>query len=137
VSIGLWGAIAYYFFAVLGQVDWAVVISRDLRPSLLIAALGIAITSRFLLPVIWTTVLSALEGRTMSVLVLVWPYAVSWIGRYLPGKIGLIATRILAAERYGYSKVSAVVSGGFEVVLQVNTFARQVPGHVRNVRRRR
>lgn len=119
LSIGVWGAIAYYFFAVLGQIDWDVVVSRDLRWSLVIAALVTGIISRFFLPVIRTILLSALEGKTMSVAVLMWPYAVSWIGRYLPGKIGLIGTRLLAADRYGYSKVGAVLSGGVEVVLQV------------------
>jgi hypothetical protein len=119
VALALWGAIAYYFVAVLRHVDWQLVTSRRVHVPLAIAVLVIGVGSRFLLPVIWTMALSALEGKPMRVRVLLWPYAESWLGRYLPGKIGLIGTRILAAERYGYSKVNAIISGGVEVILQL------------------
>jgi hypothetical protein len=119
VSLALWGAIAYYFAAVLRQVDWQVVTSRRVHVPFAIAVLVIGTGSRFLLPVIWTMALSGLEGKPMRVRVLLWPYAESWLGRYLPGKVGLIGTRILAAERYGYSKVNAIISGGVEIILQL------------------
>jgi glycosyltransferase 2 family protein len=119
VSIVLWAAIAYYFFAVLRHVDWHVVAAQRVNPTLALVVVVIGVTSRFLLPVIWTMALSALEGKAMRVRVLLWPYAQSWMGRYLPGKVGLIGTRLLAAEQYGYSKLNALISGGFEVVLQL------------------
>lgn len=119
MSIGLWGAIAYYFLRILGRVDWHAVTSLTFQTGAAIAALVIGVSSRFLLPVVWTLALSALEGKAMSVRTLIWPYAVSWMGRYVPGKVGLIGARILAAERYGYSKVSAIISAGLEVVLQL------------------
>ena len=119
VSIALWGAIAYYFLAAFRQVDWNVVTTLTLSPVPAIAAVVIGVGSRFLLPLIWTMALSALEGRAMSVRTLIWPYAVSWMGRYIPGKVGMLGARMLAAERYGYSKVSVIISAGMEVVLQL------------------
>ena len=72
VALALWTAIAYYFIAVLRHVDWQVVTSRRLHVPLAIAVLVIGVGSRFLLPVIWTMALSALEGKPMRVRVL-WP----------------------------------------------------------------
>jgi glycosyltransferase 2 family protein len=119
VSFVLWAAIAYYFFAVLRQVDWRVVAAQRVNPTLALVVVMVGVSSRFLLPVLWAIALSALEGKAMPFRVLLWPYAQSWMGRYLPGKVGLIGTRILAAEQYGYSKMNALISGGFEVVLQL------------------
>jgi hypothetical protein len=118
-SIALWTVVAYYFLKVFNQVDWLIVISRPVHAMPAVFVLVIGVGSRFVLPLIWTTALSALEEKPMQVRVLLWPYAVSWISRYIPGQVGLIGARLLAAERYGYSKFNAIISGGFEVVLQL------------------
>lgn len=119
VSIALWIAIVYFFVFVLRQVDWHAVASRHLELRLAVLVLVIGTANRFLLPVVWATVLSSLEGKRMPVGALLWPYAESWMARYLPGKVAFIGTRVLAADRYGYSKVNAIISGGVEVVMQV------------------
>jgi glycosyltransferase 2 family protein len=119
VSLVLWAAIAYFFVVVLRQVDWRAVVSHHIDVSLALLVLVMGTANRFLLPVVWTLVLSSLEGKPMHMRVLLWPYAESWMARYLPGKVAFIGTRVLAAERYGYSRVNAIISGGVEVVLQV------------------
>jgi uncharacterized membrane protein YbhN (UPF0104 family) len=119
VSLVLWAAIAYFFVVVLRQVDWRAVVSHHINVSLALLVLVAGTANRFLLPVVWTLVLSSLEGKPMQMRVLLWPYAESWMARYLPGKVAFIGTRVLAAERYGYSRVNAIISGGVEVVLQV------------------
>jgi hypothetical protein len=119
VSLVLWIAIAYFFVVVLRQVDWRAVLSHRLNLSLALLVLVAGTANRFLLPTVWTMALSSLEGKPMQTRVLLWPYAESWMARYLPGKVAFIGTRVLAAERYGYSRVNAIISGGVEVVLQV------------------
>jgi uncharacterized membrane protein YbhN (UPF0104 family) len=84
-----------------------------------VLVLAIGTVNRFFLPAVWTMVLSSLEGRPLQMNLLLWPYAESWIARYLPGKVAYIGTRVLAAEQYGYSRVNAIISSGVEVVLQV------------------
>src|SRR5712691_5052131 len=106
VSLLLWGTILYFFVAVLRRVDWHAVAAQHVDPLLAVSVLIIGTASRFLLPVIWTIALSSLEGKPMRMRQLLWPYAESWVARYLPGKVGLIGTRVLAAERYGYSGVN-------------------------------
>src|SRR6476659_5730681 len=119
VSVALWIAIVYFFVLVLRQVDWHAVASHRLNVPLALLVLVIGTASRFLLPVVWATVLSSLEGKPMRPRVLLWPYAESWMARYLPGKVAFIGTRVLAANRYGYSMVNAIISGGVEVVMQI------------------
>jgi hypothetical protein len=119
VSVALWIAIVYFFVLVLRQVDWHAVASHRLNVPLALLVLAIGTASRFLLPVVWATVLSSLEGKPMRPRVLLWPYAESWMARYLPGKVAFIGTRVLAANRYGYSMVNAIISGGVEVVMQI------------------
>jgi glycosyltransferase 2 family protein len=119
VSLVLWLAIAYFFAVVLRQVDWHAVGSHRLNMPLALLVLALGTANRFFLPLVWTMVLSSLEGKPLRIRVLLWPYAESWMARYLPGKVAFIGTRVLAAERYGYSKVNAIISGGVEVVLQV------------------
>ncbi|HEX7794622.1 MAG TPA: lysylphosphatidylglycerol synthase domain-containing protein [Vicinamibacterales bacterium] len=119
VSVALWIAIVYFFVLVLRQVDWHAVASHRLNVPLGLLVLVIGTASRFLLPVVWATVLSSLEGKPMRSRVLLWPYAESWMARYLPGKVAFIGTRVLAANRYGYSRVNAIISGGVEVVMQI------------------
>ena len=119
VSLALWVAIAYFFAVVLRQVDWHSVASHRLNIPLALLVLGLGTANRFCLPMVWTMVLSSLEGKPLQMRILLWPYAESWMARYLPGKVAYIGTRVLAAERYGYSRVNAIISGGVEVVLQV------------------
>jgi hypothetical protein len=119
ITLALWLAIAYFFAVVLRQVDWRAVGSHRLNLPLALLVLVLGTANRFFLPVVWTMVLSSLEGRPLRIRALIWPYAESWMARYLPGKVAFIGTRVLAAEQYGYSRVNAIISGGVEVVLQV------------------
>jgi glycosyltransferase 2 family protein len=119
VSLLLWLAIAYFFALVLRQVDWSAVRSHHLNVPLALLVIVIGTANRFCLPAVWATVLSSLEGHSLPVRALLWPYAESWMARYLPGKVAFIGTRLLAAEQYGYSRVNAIISGAVEVVLQV------------------
>ena len=119
VTLVLWLAIAYFFAVVLRQVDWRAVASHRLNLPLALLVLALGTANRFFLPAVWTMVLSSLEGKPLRVRALLWPYAESWMARYLPGKVAFIGTRVLAAEQYGYSRVNAIISGGVEVVLQV------------------
>ena len=119
VSLVLWLAIAYFFAVVLRQVDWRAVASHRLNMPLALLVLALGTANRFFLPAVWTMVLSSLQGKPLRIRTLLWPYAESWMARYLPGKVAFIGTRVLAADQYGYSKVNAMVSGGVEVVLQV------------------
>lgn len=116
---GLWGTVAFFFLRSLRGLDWALVASVGINLPLATAALLLGVASRFLLPITWTIALSALENRRMRIGRLLWPYGVSWISRYVPGKLGLIGTRIVMAEHYGYGAASAVVSTGIEIVLQL------------------
>jgi hypothetical protein len=119
VTIALWIAIVYFFVLVLRQVDWHAVASHHLNVRLALLVVAIGTANRFFLPVVWSTVLSSLEGKRMRPGVLLWPYAESWMARYLPGKVAFIGTRVLAADRYGYSRVNAIISGAVEVVMQI------------------
>jgi hypothetical protein len=113
VSLVLWIAIAYFFVVVLRQVDRRAVLSHRLNLSLALLVLLAGTANRFLLPVVWTMVLSSLEGKPMQTRVLLWPYAESWMARYLPGKVGFIGTRA-GGRADGYSRVNAIISGGVE-----------------------
>jgi glycosyltransferase 2 family protein len=119
VTVVLWMAIGYFLLIVFRQVDWRAVASHRLNLPLAVLVLAMGTGNRFFLPLVWTIALSSLEGRRLRPRQLLWPYAESWMARYLPGKVAFIGTRVLAAERYGYSAVNAVISGGVEVVLQV------------------
>jgi hypothetical protein len=119
VALVLWLAIAYFFAVVLRQLDWRVVGSHRLNLPLALLVIVLGTANRFFLPAVWTLVLSSLEGKPLRIRALLWPYAESWMARYLPGKVAFIGTRVLAAEQYGYSRVNAIISGGVEVVLQV------------------
>lgn len=119
ISLVLWIVIAYFFVVVLRQVDWRAVAAHRLDVPLALLVLAMGTGNRFFLPLVWTIALSSLEGKPMRTRVLLWPYAQSWMARYVPGKVAFIGTRVLAAERYGYSGVNAIISGGVEVVLQV------------------
>ena len=119
ITLVLWLAIAYFFAVVLRQVDWRAVASHRLNLPLALLVLALGTANRFFLPAVWTLVLSSLEGKPLRIRALLWPYAESWMARYLPGKVAFIGTRVLAAEQYGYSRVNAMISGGVEVVLQV------------------
>jgi glycosyltransferase 2 family protein len=119
VTVVLWLAIAYFFAVVLRQVDWRAVGAHRLNLPLALLVVVLGTANRFFLPAVWTMVLSSLEGKPLRIRALLWPYAESWMARYLPGKVAFIGTRVLAAEQYGYSRVNAIISGGVEVVLQV------------------
>ncbi len=119
ISLVLWIVIAYFFVVVLGRVDWRAVAAHRLDIPLALLVLAIGTGNRFFLPLVWTIALSSLEGKPMRTRLLLWPYAQSWMARYVPGKVAFIGTRVLAAERYGYSAVNAIISGGVEIVLQV------------------
>lgn len=94
---------------------------KDLQISgYLLLALVPALVFRFLFPVGWSILLESAGSRVPVTPRFIDIYATSWMGRYLPGKVGLAATRIMHARALGFSKSAVMIAILVELGVQMS-----------------
>ncbi len=109
------GVLGWY----LSRLDYAVLGRLELGWGYLAAALCVGCAQRFLLPVIWVLMLRSLGQRVRQYASYNAIYARGWIGRYLPGKVAMVAVRVYLAETVGASRAAIAVSSVAELGAQL------------------
>lgn len=120
-------AVAATFYAVvicalawfLGRLDYGVLLSLDLGEGYLLAALFAGCLHRFMLPGVWVLMLRSLGQQVRHYPSYNAVYAKGWIGRYLPGKVAMVAVRVYLADQLGASRAAVAVSSIAELGTQM------------------
>ncbi len=99
--------------------DWQALGRIELGWGYLAGATVVGLAQRMMLPLVWVWIV-----RDLGVTVRRYPdfnfvYAKAWLGRYLPGKVAMVAARVYFAEELGASRSAMVVSSLAEIGAQL------------------
>ncbi len=105
----------------LKGIDYSQFSEADFGLTFILAASVVGLITRFWQILIWFTILSGLGavGLRQNLKQLVYVYAKSWMGRYIPGTVPWILGKIFFASKLGISKNKLAVSSLLEGSLQV------------------
>jgi uncharacterized membrane protein YbhN (UPF0104 family) len=81
----------------------------------LILGIALAIAQRFLFPLVWVIIVKDMGVRVRDYAEYNLVYAKAWLGRYIPGKIAMVAARIYFSERLGAPRSVITVSTLLEI----------------------
>lgn len=115
-----YGLLIVFMTVYLLNIDYSALSRLDIAIGFLVAALCVDLASRYWTVVIWKTILRNLGATQLDDKVgLLYVYAKSWLGRYIPGTAPWILGKIYFASKHGISKSKLAVSSLLEAALQV------------------
>lgn len=119
VTVGFYALVAALLVGFLLRIDLAALVDLQLGWGYLAAAVAVGLGQRMLLPLVWVWIV-----RELGVVVRDYPayyfvYAKAWLGRYLPGKVAMVAARVYFAEELGATRSVMVVSSMAEIGAQL------------------
>jgi glycosyltransferase 2 family protein len=108
------------FVHYLGGVDWTELQRIRVEPIFLILALPISMGTRFLLSAVWMSLIRQYGEDVPHFFQLNYVYAASWLGRYIPGNVAWVASKVFLAGQHGIRKgvlgVTAVIEVGVQLL---------------------
>jgi hypothetical protein len=84
--------------------------------------------SVFVFGMLWNLMLVKLSGRKMGIYAASYIHFSSWLGRYIPGKVGIVLTKIIFGKKNGYKTKELVFASVYEnVFIVLSSFLFGVP----------
>jgi uncharacterized membrane protein YbhN (UPF0104 family) len=122
-------AIALLFYALLAaflvrylrDTDWSTLARLDVDVRYLLLALPLSLATRFVQPLAWRALIEGYGEPAPPYPQLTHVYALSWLGRYIPGKVAWIGAKILFGREHGVSAQSLAASSVAEAILHLST----------------
>lgn len=110
-----------FFLIYIQRLNWSVIQNADISWHYVIIATLLGLSFRYWGALIWMTILRSIGAKNLfkNVSQLVYVYAKSWLGRYIPGTAPWILGKIYFASKHGVSKNKLAVSSLLEGVLQI------------------
>lgn len=118
-----YGLLIAFLIIYVEKLDWSRLNDIDLGVTLAIIATLLALLSRYWGAFIWIILLRNLGATNLQpqLLPLLYVYAKSWLGRYIPGTAPWILGKIYFASKLGVSKnklaVSSLLEGGLQILV--------------------
>ncbi len=119
VTLVFYGLVLALLGAYLARIDFGALL--QVRPSWgwFALALAVGLGQRMLIPLVWVLIV-----RDLGVVIRNYPaynfvYAKAWLGRYVPGKVAMVAARVYFAEELGASRSVIAVSSIAEIGAQL------------------
>lgn len=118
-TLGFYVAVIALLAAYVSRIDFATLAGLRLAWGYLLGGLAVGFGQRMILPLVWVLIV-----RDLGVVVRDYPaynfvYAKAWLGRYLPGKVAMVAARVYFAEELGASRSAMAVSSVAELGAQL------------------
>lgn len=122
IPITFYGLFVVFLYLYLRSVDLSKLQHLDISLVYLLVASVLALAARFWGACIWFMILRNLGANIARAKIqLVYVYAKSWMGRYIPGTAPWILGKIYFASQHGISRnklaVSSLLEGGLQIVV--------------------
>jgi uncharacterized membrane protein YbhN (UPF0104 family) len=108
-----------YFGLYLRNLEWHALRELEIGWTWLAAGILVGVVHRLCFPAVWVWIVSDLGVTIRRYAEYNFVYAKSWLGRYLPGKVAMVAARIYFAERLGARRSVIAVSTVMELGVQL------------------
>lgn len=120
-GVVFYGLLSWFLVRYLSNTDWEQLGRLDLSPVYLMAALPLSLLPRFLQPVAWRELIRGYGDNAPPYAQITRVYALSWMGRYIPGKVAWIGAKVIFGREYGIRATTLVATGIAEAVLHLAT----------------
>jgi glycosyltransferase 2 family protein len=119
--VAFYGLLVAFLVIYLQRLDWSRLEGIEIAWQYVAVATGLALVLRYWGAYIWFVLLKSLgaSGLRAQTFQLLYVYAKSWLGRYIPGTAPWIIGKIYFASRLGVSKNKLAVSSLLEGALQI------------------
>lgn len=116
-----YGLLGIFLFFYLRSIDYGQFKNAEYAWQFMLVSGILALSARFWQVYIWFTLLKGLGAKDLksSRVQLIYVYAKSWLGRYIPGTAPWILGKIYFASKHGISKNKLAVSSLLEGALQI------------------
>ncbi len=119
ISLIFYALVIVFFGFYLRDLEFAALAQLEVRWSLLALGIVLGVLQRMLFPLVWVVILRSMGAVVRDYAEYNFVYAKAWLGRYIPGKVAMIAARIYFAERLGASRAMIAVSTLLEIGVQL------------------
>lgn len=119
VTFAFYAAVLTFFALYLRGLQWSALGELEIGWAWLAGGVILGVLHRFCLPAVWVWIVSDLGVSVRNYAEYNFIYAKSWLGRYLPGKVAMVAARIYFAERLGARRSVIAVSTVTELGVQL------------------
>lgn len=99
--------------------DFKALFEIDVDYGLLIGVTLLILASRFIMPFAWQELIYQFDKKKIEPIDLLYIYAKSWMGRYIPGKVVWVGGKIAMSMEKGISKLTAVMASFIDSIFQV------------------
>lgn len=99
--------------------DFKALIEIDVNYSLIIGVTVLILVSRFIMPFAWQELIYQFDQKKIEPIDLLYIYAKSWMGRYIPGKVVWVGGKITMSMNKGISKLTAVMASFIDSIFQI------------------
>lgn len=116
--------IIVFVYIYISSIDFQKIFSIQINWMFLVAAVFVGLIARYWNALIWLILLSTLGAKDLYIHIkeLLYVYAKSWMGRYIPGTAPWILGKIYFASKLGIPKNKLAVGSLLEAALQVLVF---------------
>lgn len=121
VTVLFYALLAGFLARYLRGTDWAELARLRFSPLYLLAAVPFSLGSRMLQPVAWSVLIRGYGDHPPRYAQLTRVYAVSWMGRYIPGKVAWIGAKIFFGREYGVRASTLAATSVAEAALHLAT----------------
>lgn len=122
IPVVFYALLIIFFVIYLRSIDFTTLMKASLNWWLIAASIALGLAFRYWGAYIWIVILRSLGAKEVKYSPgLIYVYAKSWLGRYIPGTAPWILGKIYFASKHGISKnklaVSSLLEGGLQVVV--------------------
>lgn len=115
ITIAFYVIVAALLALYVSRLDLGALANLRLDWTLLAAGLAAGLLQRMLLPLVWVVIVRDLGVTIRRYAAYNFVYAKAWLGRYVPGKVAMVAARVYFAEELGASRSVIGVSSIAEI----------------------
>ena len=101
--------------------DWGELARLHFSPVYLLAAIPFSLGARLLQPIAWSVLIRGYGDQPPPYAQLTRVYAISWMGRYIPGKVAWIGAKIFFGREYGIRAATLAATSIAEAALHLMT----------------
>ena len=121
VTVLFYALLTGFLARYLRGTDWAELARLHFSPLYLLAAVPFSLGSRMLQPVAWSVLIRGYGDHPPPYAQLTRVYAISWMGRYIPGKVAWIGAKIFFGREYGIRAATLGATSVAEAALHLAT----------------
>ncbi|MGH7637829.1 MAG: lysylphosphatidylglycerol synthase domain-containing protein [Gemmatimonadaceae bacterium] len=121
VALAFYALLVAFLVRYLRGTDWGMLARLDVEWRFLLLALPWSLAPRFVQPIAWRVLIDGYGEKAPPYPQLTRVYALSWLGRYIPGKVAWVGAKVLFGRDHGVNAGTLAATAVAEAILHLST----------------